>query len=68
MRPGSVVTAQNQLVEIQPDLTDLRHRLGDLVGAGSGGRVGRGEVWVLNVGDISRDCCPALICLVDTAN
>ena len=68
VRAPDPVTAEHHRVEIQTDLADLRHGLGDLVRAGPGGRVGRGEVRVLDVGDIFRDRCPALIRLVDAAN
>ena len=66
--PAYSVTTEHHRVEIQADLADLRHSLGDLVGACPGGGVGRGEVGVLDVGDIFRDRCPALIRLVDAAN
>ena len=68
MTPAYSVSAEHHRVEIQTDLADLRYSLGDLVGAGPRGRVGRGEARVLDVGDIFRDGCPALIRLVDAAN
>ena len=68
MTSANAVTAKDHRVEIKTHLTDVCHSLGDLVGAGSRGGVGRGEVWVLDVGDIFRDCCPTLIRLVNAAN
>lgn len=68
MTSADAVTAKDHRVEIKTHLTDVRHSLGDLVGAGPRGGVGRGEARVLDVGDIFRDRCPALIRLVDAAN
>ena len=66
--PAVSVSAEHHRVEIQTDLADLSHSLGDLVGAGPGGLVGGGEVGVLDVGDVFRDRCSALSRLVDAAN
>lgn len=68
MRSANAVPTEDHRVEIQTDLADIRHSLGDLVRARPSGGVGRREARVLDVRYIFRDRCPALIRLVDAAN